>query len=451
MKPRRAKPPKVKYGFVLLIAFLIISGAFFTLYRFTPWSTAIEEVQAVLQEMLPNIRPAVDQDVSYTEDQGKAIKEETIEVKSIMSAPQFRQKPFLMDGLTFVPVRELAEFLDLSLKWDSDLNEIIMHCHQRDMYFEISADQPGFGVFLRQEEEEKRRIELKKAVAEAAEFTDDVSGSSKHEATAEKDSEDVVFWPYYIEDGVVFLPIRPLADYLNWNINWDSDAGLISLSAENGNGEPQIILFNVEFPYSRYLWPPPNRVAYLTFDDGPSKAITPLILDILRENGIKATFFVVGRQVNIYPEMLELVYEEGHAIGNHTYSHQTKALYSGFNSFMNEVDQCEEIIYKTIGQKPKIFRMPYSTSISQWSTYRNGLQEKGYSHISWNVNSGDASGQNVPTEHIIAEVKRQVAGKSEVIILFHDLNWENTAKALPEIILYLKGQGFFFRKFDWQS
>jgi peptidoglycan-N-acetylglucosamine deacetylase len=152
----------------------------------------------------------------------------------------------------------------------------------------------------------------------------------------------------------------------------------------------------------------------------------------------------VGNRVQRYPEILQRIHAEGHSIGNHTYSHQPAVLYSGVGPFMEEVRIAEEIIYSVIGERPEIFRMPYGTNFPQWPAYLSALEKNGYRHVSWNVNSFDASAKNVPAERIFNDVRRQVQGKNEVNILFHDLVSQTTVEALPGIIRYLQRQGYYF-------
>ncbi len=328
----------------------------------------------------------------------------------------FEQAPFVLEGHTYVPVRELAGQLEIALRWDGEENKLIFDNGQHAFGFERLSDQPGRGIVTN-------------------------LGSELDHHAMNRETEGI--WPYHLERGRLFLPLRQLAQFFEWNIAWEPDRKEISLAANSFNGKPFSLSFIVDEPYSRQLWPTPQRIAYLTFDDGPSQKVTPLILDILSKENIKATFFVVGEQVKKNPEILKRIYEEGHTIGNHTYSHQPAVIFSGTGPLMQEIRKSEELIYATIGERTTIFRMPYGTNFSQWPAYRRALEQSGYSHVSWNVNSMDSTAKNVPAGRIVNSVKRQVTGKDKVIILFHDLVSTTTAEALPDIIQYLKGQGYF--------
>ena len=91
-----------------------------------------------------------------------------------------------------------------------------------------------------------------------------------------------------------------------------------------------------------------EKVAYLTFDDGPTKTATPIILDILKEEKVPATFFVIGSRVEEFPNIVKRAYEEGHFIANHSYSHQNAKLYQNKVSFLNEIQKTDEAIAKAI-------------------------------------------------------------------------------------------------------
>ena len=101
-----------------------------------------------------------------------------------------------------------------------------------------------------------------------------------------------------------------------------------------------------------------GKVAYLTFDDGPDAQNTPAVLDILKEAGVHATFYVTGRQAEAHPEVLQRIYAEGHAIGNHSYDHRYEKLYPDVNGFLAEMEKTDAVIQGIIGVRPLILRAP---------------------------------------------------------------------------------------------
>jgi peptidoglycan/xylan/chitin deacetylase (PgdA/CDA1 family) len=189
----------------------------------------------------------------------------------------------------------------------------------------------------------------------------------------------------------------------------------------------------------------PQKIAYLTFDDGPYPQTTPRILKILQDEGVKATFFVVGRQVARYPDLLKAEYTQGEGIGNHSYSHDYKLVYRSPEAFLAEIKQTEELIFKTIGTRPRIVRAPGGTQGHFHVNYYNVLDAADYLVYDWNVSCGDADASLVPADQLVQNIKTQAPGKSRIIILMHDAGFKlTTVDALPQIIQYLKQQGYSF-------
>lgn len=191
-----------------------------------------------------------------------------------------------------------------------------------------------------------------------------------------------------------------------------------------------------------------ERTVYLTFDDGPDPDVTPAILDILREEDIKATFFVVGTQVEKAPATLKQVYDEGHAIGNHSYNHIYRELYSSPSDYIGQLSRNDFIIKSVIGVRPLISRAPGGSAGSFTKAYWEALKEAGYVDVGWNIYSGDAS--RLKAADLVASIADQVEKRpflwNHAIVLLHDgRGHEETAKALPEIIRIFKDRGFEFR------
>ena len=189
----------------------------------------------------------------------------------------------------------------------------------------------------------------------------------------------------------------------------------------------------------------PERMAYLTFDDGPYPETTPRILKILQDEGVKATFFVLGRQVERYPDLLKAEYEQGQGIGNHSYSHDYSSVYRSPEAFSAEIKRAEDVIFKTIGVRPRILRAPGGTQGHFHVKYYNMLDAANYLVYDWNVSSGDAAAPLVPADQLIQNIETQVPGKSRVVILMHDAGVKTTTvDALPRIVNYLKQKGYSF-------
>lgn len=195
-----------------------------------------------------------------------------------------------------------------------------------------------------------------------------------------------------------------------------------------------------------------NKVVYLTFDDGPSSEVTDQILGILKQYDVKATFFVQGRNVVKYPEMLKKIHDAGHVVGNHSYSHNYTYIYASEDQFWNDFNRCQEAVFKVTGENPSIFRFP-GGSASAGNT--NGddfivnlgksLIEQGYQYFDWNIDTGDAAGGYATAGAIKANAIAQLAKKKNAIVLMHDTDAKkSTVEALPEIIEHYLSMGYRF-------
>lgn len=186
-----------------------------------------------------------------------------------------------------------------------------------------------------------------------------------------------------------------------------------------------------------------DKTVYLTFDDGPS-GLTGEVLDILKQSNIKATFFVLGKQADVRPEVIRRIDEEGHVIGNHTYDHEYNKLYGKFIEFWKQIKQTEESVRLITGERPQLVRAPGGTAGKFDETYFRLLQEGGYRVFDWNVDSGDSKRKGVPAEEIVKGATTPV-NSNEVIVLMHDgAGHEETVKALPSIIAHYKKNGYRF-------
>ncbi|OXM84937.1 polysaccharide deacetylase family protein [Paenibacillus rigui] len=196
-----------------------------------------------------------------------------------------------------------------------------------------------------------------------------------------------------------------------------------------------------------------EKTAYLTFDDGPS-GNTLRILRILREHGVRATFFVTGRAAAADKHSLQAIVEAGHALGNHTYSHDYNRVYASTEAFQADVRRLDRFLEQTVGVKPRIMRFPGGSNNHQSRKYGGSnvmtniirdISQQGYSYFDWNVSSTDAAGAVVSEEQIVEAVKQNSRGKRQAIILMHDLDQKTTTvDALPHIIRHLKEQGYRF-------
>ncbi|SDZ38394.1 Peptidoglycan/xylan/chitin deacetylase, PgdA/CDA1 family [Proteiniborus ethanoligenes] len=196
-----------------------------------------------------------------------------------------------------------------------------------------------------------------------------------------------------------------------------------------------------------------HKTVYLTFDDGPSP-ITDKVLNILKKEEVKATFFVIGTKTDEGKATLKRISEEGHSIGNHTYSHNYNYIYKNADNFFDDLYKNENIIYESTGIRPKIIRFPGGSNNTATKTEKgkkimneimDRLQNQGYIHFDWNASSGDASVHPASVEEIINNTLTWISRNDNAVVLFHDTSAKtNTLKALPTIIEKLKFLGCNF-------
>jgi len=197
--------------------------------------------------------------------------------------------------------------------------------------------------------------------------------------------------------------------------------------------------------------PDGHKIAYLTFDDGPSAITTPAILRTLDNYNIKATFFIVGSMAIKYPSLVRKEAADRQTIGNHTYSHNYKYIYSNTNAFISDIIKCNTVIKSILGSNfnSKLVRFPGGSFGKNLEPFRESLKSAGYHYIDWNDLTGDAEGQNIPVDKLIDNLKKYTKGKEHVVILMHDISTKaTTAKALPQVINYLKSQKYSFGTLD---
>ncbi len=195
-----------------------------------------------------------------------------------------------------------------------------------------------------------------------------------------------------------------------------------------------------------------EKTVYLTFDDGPSENITPLILDLLDKEKIKATFFVLGTNVDNYPSLVQREYSEGHFIANHGYSHRYSDIYQSPETILNDYTQCEQSVKRALNDEnftSKVYRYPGGSTGGKYHDIKKEgkelLKENHIAYLDWNALTRDAEG--TPThESILENLKETVEEKNTVVLLMHDSSSKIlTYEALPEVIAFFRDNGYTFK------
>jgi peptidoglycan/xylan/chitin deacetylase (PgdA/CDA1 family) len=174
----------------------------------------------------------------------------------------------------------------------------------------------------------------------------------------------------------------------------------------------------------------------MTFDDGPHGANTPRLLEMLKQRGIKATFFCVGQCVAEYPEIAKRIVDEGHEIANHSWSHpQLSSMTEA--SVRDQLEKTHQAIKQATGVTPKMFRPPYGAFTQRQRNWANAVY--GYKIILWDVDPLDWKIRNA--SHVESEILKQTVSGS--IILSHDIH-KSTIDAMPATLDALLAKGYKF-------
>jgi peptidoglycan/xylan/chitin deacetylase (PgdA/CDA1 family) len=191
---------------------------------------------------------------------------------------------------------------------------------------------------------------------------------------------------------------------------------------------------------------------YLTFDDGPSSDVTVRILDTLKANGIKATFFICDYDEDKLPIIKRMI-DEGHTIGIHGYSHDYSQIYTSVDAFMENINKLKNKLKEDTGYDAFVIRFPGGSSNTVSEKYCQGVMtqlaqrvtDDGLMYMDWNVSSGDAEGNNRPVNLIIGNVTGGFKHGRNNVVLMHDTSAKQTsADALQSIITYGKNNGYSF-------
>ncbi|MDB4655916.1 polysaccharide deacetylase family protein [Flavobacteriales bacterium] len=178
------------------------------------------------------------------------------------------------------------------------------------------------------------------------------------------------------------------------------------------------------------FWRGEKGTISLTFDDGPHRDVTPKVLDVLREEGVTASFFVIGKNAEKHPDLVRKIVDEGHIVGNHTYDH---AYVFSKKKINKQVSQGQEVIQNIIGKKPVYFRPPFGVMNPKIA---DAVKHEKCAIVGWDLRSQD--GRIRTKEATIKRVKNNL--KKATVLLFHDTN-PTTPDALREIIHLCKQNG----------
>jgi len=239
-------------------------------------------------------------------------------------------------------------------------------------------------------------------------------------------------------DYVLDVPTTEDSDEFEYWVEITSDDEL-----EDATDETEIVIED---------WP--ERVVFLTIDDGPGE-YTAMLLDVLYEEGVPAIFFLWGDRilddVSYSQALMERMLEEGHYIGLHTMTHSYHTLYVGSEApsrFVNEMFELQELIYELVGHQTYLCRAAYGMMTGFRREHFVAVDDAGLTCIDWNIDPQDWRSYRdaqLIYEHVVQQVER-LNFPSEVVIVLHE--FDRTAAALPAIISFLHEHGYTFKTYE---
>tara|TARA_B100000767_G_scaffold275403_1_gene312196 strand:- start:725 stop:1336 length:612 start_codon:yes stop_codon:yes gene_type:complete len=176
-----------------------------------------------------------------------------------------------------------------------------------------------------------------------------------------------------------------------------------------------------------------SKEIWLTFDDGPYPEVTPFILSILKKENVKATFFLVGQQIEKFPDLTERIIKNGHLIANHSYSHKN-GWFTSKEKYLNDIESCQRLM-----QDNKLFRPPYGKITK---TQITSLKEK-YKIILWDVLSYDFN-QKISPKRVQENIIKNTTSGSIIVMHNNPVSFNNIQLVLEKSIKKLKAKGYNF-------
>ena len=258
--------------------------------------------------------------------------------------------------------------------------------------------------------------------------------------------------------AIIFYEKKNVAKVTVANINLESEINSNN-TVQNSNENKNDTLQENDFDSKSFINSIDNiyngeegKRVFLTFDDGPTKEVTPYILDILDKYNIKATFFVLGTNVSNNPDILKRAYESGHYIANHGYSHKYSSIYKSVDTVLEEYNKTEQIIKNALenpNYSSHLFRFPGGSHGGEYEKVkkqaRKKLKEESIAYMDWSALTYDAIGVD-SKEKILENLENTMNGWNNVVVLMHDsADKQITYESLEDVIKYLQGKGYAFK------
>ena len=194
--------------------------------------------------------------------------------------------------------------------------------------------------------------------------------------------------------------------------------------------------------FIRSLWKGSSerKTIAITFDDGPVKDFTPLLLDLLKSENIPAAFFLIGKNIQGNEALVKRMVDEGHVIGNHSYSHTYWFSLNKSEVMFNDMKKCDEEILRVTGKKPKFFRPPYGVTNPMM---KKAIEKGNYDCIGWSIRTYDTNAKSA--EQLLKKSLKNLSNGD--IVLFHDWG-QFTIGILSAFIKEAQARGFEIVRVD---
>lgn len=264
------------------------------------------------------------------------------------------------------------------------------------------------------------------------------------------------------EQAKVVMENIPVSLMLKGVVLNTSDASIATLDSKGfvfakGEGDADIYLTdkNIQILVS-HIVVREQKTIYLTFDDGPSTSITPLLLEVLDKYKVKATFFVVGQYVTYYPDLLKEIQSHGHSIGIHSDTHNYSEIYKNSQTLLGDVNSLEDRVFRTTGKRPNLYRFPGGSFEARqlldsmdYRTFTDEMHSKGYRIFDWSCSLGDTSPKLKTPEALFKSALKRFSDDNYVVFLAHDIgNKNDTPKAIDLLIKHFMDDGYVFDVLD---
>lgn len=257
-----------------------------------------------------------------------------------------------------------------------------------------------------------------------------------------------------IMNDVLYIPIRFLGEVTGFNVEYLSSILTARLTSETYPHISNQDFINKVVKNRKPMPPVPvpldKPIVYLTFDDGPNR-YTSVHLQILREYKVKGTFFFIGEDVQRHPSITSQTFLDGHYLGLHSMTHEKKKVYANAEAFMKEMQTENGLLKKLTGHTSTLVRAPYGSTPHVTSSMRDLLKRNGYKMWDWDVDTVDWKIKEENYQQIVKNVqvgveKARRANDKQIVVLLHDR--PQTNKALPQIIEWLKKQGYSIQRYS---